>query len=106
LSQRYRPPGPDRDLLTKFGWDIDVKTGERRGDLNSRPEHSEAATEGMLRRLKTDRIDLLYQHRVDPDVPIEDVAGTVTVESEGLSCGEPSATIHGGTARVCRKPAS
>jgi aryl-alcohol dehydrogenase-like predicted oxidoreductase len=64
-------------IATKFGWDIDPETGERRGDLNSRPEHIKVATEGMLRRLRTDRIDLLYQHRVDPDVPIEDVAGTV-----------------------------
>jgi aryl-alcohol dehydrogenase-like predicted oxidoreductase len=64
-------------IATKFGWDIDPETGERRGGLNSRPEHIKVATEGMLRRLKTDRIDLLYQHRVDPDVPIEDVAGAV-----------------------------
>jgi aryl-alcohol dehydrogenase-like predicted oxidoreductase len=63
-------------IATKFGWDIDPETGERRG-LKSRPEHIKVATEGMLRRLKTDRIDLLYQHRVDPDVPIEDVAGAV-----------------------------
>ena len=63
-------------IATKFGWDIDPQTGERRG-LKSRPEHIKVATEGMLRRLKTDRIDLLYQHRVDPDVPIEDVAGAV-----------------------------
>jgi aryl-alcohol dehydrogenase-like predicted oxidoreductase len=64
-------------IATKFGWDIDPESGERRGGLNSRPEHIKVATEGMLRRLKTDRIDLLYQHRVDPDVPIEDVAGAV-----------------------------
>jgi aryl-alcohol dehydrogenase-like predicted oxidoreductase len=64
-------------IATKFGWDIDPETGERRGGLNSRPEHIKVATEGMLRRLKTDRIDLLYQHRVDPDIPIEDVAGAV-----------------------------
>jgi aryl-alcohol dehydrogenase-like predicted oxidoreductase len=64
-------------IATKFGWDIDPETGERRGGLNSRPEHIKVATEGMLRRLKTNRIDLLYQHRVDPDVPIEDVAGAV-----------------------------
>jgi aryl-alcohol dehydrogenase-like predicted oxidoreductase len=64
-------------IATKFGWDIDPETGERRGGLNSRPEHIKVATEAMLRRLKTDRIDLLYQHRVDPDVPIEDVAGAV-----------------------------
>jgi aryl-alcohol dehydrogenase-like predicted oxidoreductase len=64
-------------IATKFGWEIDPETGERSGGLNSRPEHIKVATEGMLRRLKTDRIDLLYQHRVDPDVPIEDVAGAV-----------------------------
>src|SRR5690348_3352055 len=64
-------------IATKFGWDIDPQTGERRGGLDSRPEHIKVATEGMLRRLKTDRIDLLYQHRVDPNVPIADVAGAV-----------------------------
>jgi aryl-alcohol dehydrogenase-like predicted oxidoreductase len=71
---------PIRDqvvIATKFGWDIDPKTGERRPGLNSRPEHIRVATEGMLKRLKTDHIDLLYQHRVDPAVPIEDVAGTL-----------------------------
>lgn len=70
---------PIRDqvvIATKFGFDIDPATGARRG-LNSRPEHIKAAVEGMLRRLRTDRIDLLYQHRVDPNVPIEDVAGAV-----------------------------
>ncbi|WP_321477361.1 aldo/keto reductase [uncultured Paludibaculum sp.] len=72
--------GPIRDqvvIATKFGWNIDPETGERRPGLNSRPEHIKAATEGMLRRLKTDHIDLLYQHRVDPEVPIEEVAGTM-----------------------------
>lgn len=64
-------------IATKFGWNIDPKTGERRPGLNSRPEHIRVATEGMLRRLKTDYIDLLYQHRVDPAVPIEEVAGTM-----------------------------
>jgi len=71
---------PCRDrvvIATKFGWDIDLETGKHLGRLNSRPDHIKAATEGMLRRLRTDRIDLLYQHRVDPDVPIEDVAGAV-----------------------------
>src|SRR5690606_22356512 len=53
------------------------ETGENRGGLDSRPEHIRTAVEGMLRRLRTDRIDLLYQHRVDPEVPIEDVAGAV-----------------------------
>ena len=64
-------------IATKFGWNIDQETGERRPGLNSRPEHIRRVVEGMLRRLRTDRIDLLYQHRVDPQVPIEDVAGAV-----------------------------
>jgi aryl-alcohol dehydrogenase-like predicted oxidoreductase len=63
-------------IATKFGFDIDPETRERRG-LNSRPAHIRQAVEASLKRLNTDTIDLLYQHRVDPDVPIEDVAGTV-----------------------------
>ena len=71
-------PFRDKVVITsKFGWNIDLKTGERRPGLNSRPEHIKLAVEGMLKRLRTDRIDLLYQHRVDPQVPIEDVAGAV-----------------------------
>jgi len=71
---------PFRDkvaITSKFGWNIDLETGERRPGLNSRPAHIKLAVEGMLKRLRTDRIDLLYQHRVDPQVPIEDVAGAV-----------------------------
>ncbi len=64
-------------ITSKFGWDIDLETGRFLGGLNSKPEHIRLAVEGMLKRFKTDRIDLLYQHRVDPKVPIEDVAGTV-----------------------------
>ncbi|TGQ34615.1 aldo/keto reductase [Mesorhizobium sp. M00.F.Ca.ET.216.01.1.1] len=64
-------------IATKFGFDIDLKTGQRSGGLNSRPDHIKAVAEASLRRLKTDRIDLFYQHRVDPDVPIEDVAGAI-----------------------------
>ena len=64
-------------IATKFGWNIDQQTGERRPGLNSRPEHVRKVVEGMLKRLRTDRIDLLYQHRVDPAVPIEDVAGLI-----------------------------
>jgi aryl-alcohol dehydrogenase-like predicted oxidoreductase len=64
-------------IATKFGWNIDPDTGERRPGLNSRPDHIKRAADGMLKRLETDRIDILYQHRVDPDVPIEDVAGAV-----------------------------
>lgn len=63
-------------IATKFGFDIDFKSREVHG-LNSRPEHIRKAVEASLVRLKTDVIDLLYQHRVDPGVPIEDVAGTV-----------------------------
>jgi aryl-alcohol dehydrogenase-like predicted oxidoreductase len=64
-------------LCTKFGFDIDPRSGERRGGLNSRPDHIREVVDNQLRRLRTDRIDLLYQHRVDPNVPIEDVAGTI-----------------------------
>ena len=64
-------------ITSKFGWDVDLETGERRPGLVSKPARIKQAVEGMLRRLRTDRIDLLYQHRVDPDVPIEDVAGAV-----------------------------
>ena len=71
---------PIRDkvvIATKFGFDIDPETGQRRGGTNSRPEHIVAVADAALKRLKTDRIDLFYQHRVDPDVPIEDVAGAL-----------------------------
>jgi aryl-alcohol dehydrogenase-like predicted oxidoreductase len=70
---------PFRDqvvIATKFGFDLDPKTGAQRG-LNSRPAHIKQAAEASLKRLKTDVIDLFYQHRVDPNVPIEDVAGAV-----------------------------
>jgi len=63
-------------IATKFGFDIDARTGDRRG-LNSRPEHIKQVAQASLKRLKTDCIDLLYQHRVDPNVPIEEVAGAV-----------------------------
>ena len=64
-------------ISTKFGFDIDPNTGERRGGVNSRPEHVRAVAEASLGRLKTDVIDLFFQHRVDLTVPIEDVAGAV-----------------------------
>lgn len=64
-------------IATKFGFDVDLETGERRESTNSRPEHIRAATEASLKRLGVETIDLLYQHRVDPNVPIEDVAGAV-----------------------------
>lgn len=86
-------------IATKFGFNI-TPDGHVRPGLNSRPEHIKRATEGSLRRLKTDYIDLLYQHRVDPQVPIEDVAGAVQeliregkVRHFGLS-GAGGATIR------------
>lgn len=71
---------PFRDkivIATKFGWNIDQQTGKRLPGLNSRPEHIRQVVDNMLKRLRTDRIDLLYQHRVDPQIPIEDVADGV-----------------------------
>ncbi|MFI4908186.1 MAG: aldo/keto reductase [Steroidobacterales bacterium] len=70
---------PVRDqvvIATKFGFDVDPKTRERRG-LSSRPERIKQVADASLIRLKTDRIDLFYQHRVDPNVPMEEVAGAV-----------------------------
>jgi aryl-alcohol dehydrogenase-like predicted oxidoreductase len=64
-------------IATKFGFDLDPESAQRRGGLNSRPEHIKAVAEASLKRLKVDAIDLFYQHRVDPNVPIEDVAGAV-----------------------------
>ena len=64
-------------IATKFGWAPNPEEGGKWSALNSRPEHIKEAVEGSLKRLKTDVIDLYYQHRVDPDVPIEDVAGAV-----------------------------
>ncbi len=65
-------------LETKFGFDIDQVTGQRLpGGRNSRPEHIRRVVDAQLKRLRTDRIDVLLQHRVDPNVPIEDVAGTI-----------------------------
>jgi len=64
-------------IETKYGWNIDQVTGQRLPGLNSNPDHIKLVVEGMLKRLRTDRIDLLYQHRVDPAVPIEDVVGAI-----------------------------
>lgn len=71
---------PIRDkvvIATKFGFDIDLETGARRGGTNSRPEHVKQVADAALRRLRSEAIDLFYQHRVDPSVPIEEVAGAV-----------------------------
>ena len=77
LGEAFEGIRGDVVIATKFGFDLDPRTGERLGGTNSRPGHIRAVTDAMLTRLRTDHIDLLYQHRVDPEVPIEDVAGTV-----------------------------
>ncbi|MBR9783008.1 MAG: aldo/keto reductase [Gammaproteobacteria bacterium] len=77
LGESVKPFRDNIVIATKFGWNIDQQTGARLPGLNSRPDHIKAVVEGMLSRLQTDRIDLLYQHRVDPAVPIEEVAGVV-----------------------------
>lgn len=76
VGEALKPFRKDVVIATKFGFEVDPITEERRG-LNSRPEYIKQNVERMLKRLQTDHIDLLYQHRVDPNVPIEDVAGTV-----------------------------
>ncbi|KPN91524.1 aldo/keto reductase [Pseudomonas nunensis] len=75
LGQALAPVRDQVVIATKFGFTFGADNKQQ--ILNSRPEHIRVAVEGSLRRLKTDFIDLLYQHRVDPDVPIEDVAGVV-----------------------------
>jgi aryl-alcohol dehydrogenase-like predicted oxidoreductase len=77
LGEALEPMRESVIIATKFGFDIDLTTGERRGGTNSQPEHIKAVAEAALKRLRTNSIDLLYQHRVDPQVPIEDVAGAV-----------------------------
>jgi aryl-alcohol dehydrogenase-like predicted oxidoreductase len=76
VGEALRPIRDRVVIATKFGFDIDPETRENRG-VSSRPEHIRRAVEGSLKRLGIETIDLLYQHRVDPVVPIEDVAGTV-----------------------------
>jgi len=77
LGEALEPFRASVVIATKFGFDLDLKTGQRKGGLNSRPEHIRAVVEASLQRLRTDAIDLLFQHRVDPRVPIEEVAGAV-----------------------------
>jgi aryl-alcohol dehydrogenase-like predicted oxidoreductase len=77
VGEALQPIREKVTIATKFGFDIDLETGQRKGGTNSRPEHVKAVAEASLKRLRTDHIDLFYQHRVDPDVPIEDVAGAI-----------------------------
>ncbi|MDP9423399.1 MAG: aldo/keto reductase [Pseudomonadota bacterium] len=84
LGEAVAPFRDEVAITSKFGFNVDLQTGERGTGLNSRPEHIKRVVEGTLRRLRTDRIDLLYQHRVDPAVPIEDVAGAIKdLKAEG-----------------------
>jgi aryl-alcohol dehydrogenase-like predicted oxidoreductase len=76
VGEALRPFRDKVVIATKFGFDIDIETRENRG-VNSRPDRIRKAVEGSLKRLGIETIELLYQHRVDPNVPIEDVAGTV-----------------------------
>jgi aryl-alcohol dehydrogenase-like predicted oxidoreductase len=77
VGEAFRDLRDKVKIATKFGWDIDQDTGEHRGGVNSRPAQIRRSVEGSLKRLKVDHIDLYYQHRVDPEVPMEDVAGVV-----------------------------
>ena len=77
LGEALQPVREQVVIATKFGFDIDQATGQNRGGLNSQPAQIRQVVEASLKRLRTDRIDLLYQHRVDPNVPMEDVAGAV-----------------------------
>lgn len=77
VGEALQPIRDEVTIATKFGFDIDLETGKRTGGTNSRPEHVKAVADASLKRLRTDHIDLFYQHRVDLEVPIEDVAGAV-----------------------------
>lgn len=84
LGEGVAPIRDDVVIATKFGFNVDLETGKQNPGLISRPAHIRRAVDGSLRRLRTDRIDLLYQHRVDPTVPIEDVAQTIAaLKAEG-----------------------
>jgi aryl-alcohol dehydrogenase-like predicted oxidoreductase len=77
LGEALQPIRDKVVIATKFGFDIDLETGKRSGGTNSRPEHIKRVADACLKRLQTDYIDLFYQHRVDPEVLIEEVAGAV-----------------------------
>lgn len=77
LGEAVQPFRNKVRITSKFGWNIDQQTGRRLPGLNSKPDRIKVVVENSLKRLRTDHIDLLYQHRVDPQVPIEDVAGAI-----------------------------
>src|SRR5262249_33173008 len=78
VGEAVKPFRDEVVIATKFGWNIDAEGVQQNPPLNSRPEHVKQVAEASLRRLRTDRIDLFYQHRVDPAVPIEDAAGAIS----------------------------
>jgi aryl-alcohol dehydrogenase-like predicted oxidoreductase len=77
VGEALQPIRDEVVIATKFGFEIDLETGKRGAGTDSRPEHIKLVADASLKRLRTDHIDLFYQHRVDPAVPIEDVAGVV-----------------------------
>jgi aryl-alcohol dehydrogenase-like predicted oxidoreductase len=77
VGEALAPVRSQVKIATKFGFKIDPTSGRNLGEVDSRPEHIKEVAEASLKRLRTDVIDLFYQHRVDPNVPIEDVAGAV-----------------------------
>lgn len=77
VGEALQPIRDNVTIATKFGFNINLETGQRGAGTNSRPGHIKAVAHASLKRLRTDHIDLFYQHRVDPDVPIEDVAGAI-----------------------------
>jgi aryl-alcohol dehydrogenase-like predicted oxidoreductase len=77
VGEALEPFGHEVVIATKFGFDLDPNRGKGGSGLNSRPERIRQVAEASLKRLRRDAIDLFYQHRVDPDVPIEEVAGAV-----------------------------
>ncbi|GEO03780.1 hypothetical protein AAE02nite_14440 [Adhaeribacter aerolatus] len=81
-------------IASKIGFNIDFETAQMKGVLNSKPQHIKQAVDFMLKRLQTDYIDLLFQHRVDPEVPIEEVAGAM---ADLIKAGKS-------VIMVCRKP--
>ena len=103
VGEALAPVRDQVSIATKFGWDIDEQTGTRSGGLNSRPDHIRRVVDAMLTRLKVETIDLLYQHRVDPDVPIEDVAGTVK-ELIAVGQGEALRPVGSGAADDPSRP--
>lgn len=77
VGEAIKPFRKEIVLATKYGWDIDQATGQRTGKVNSKPAHIKRVVDNMLKRLQTDYIDLLYQHRADPEVTVEEIAGTM-----------------------------